>query len=616
LTETASSIAEQGAAIVGNVHGGQQPVVGAHVYLMQAGTGGLGTASTSLLQSALTGHSDAVGAYVLTGTDGSFSITADYTCTPNSQVYLYALGGNPGYGGNNSLAGFLAVLGNCPTTGTFAATVPYVWVNEVSTVAAAYAFAGYATDATHVGSSNTSLAQTGIANAFATAANLVNTATGVAYTTTPAGNAVVPQTTINTIANILAGCVNTTGSCGTLVAVAQGASGKAPTDTATIAIDIAHYPGYDVGILYSLVPASPAFLPQLTKQPNDFTISLTYTGSGIISKPDGIAVDGSGNVWVANYGISGLTKILASGAFAANTPFTGGGIGPSEAVAIDASGNAWVVNSTKNTLSKFSAAGTAISSSTGYTGGNMNLPDALAIDANGYVWVGNATRNVCINAFNPNTSTFTSNTGYTINGNCTAAYGIAIDASGNVWTVNNDVSTVTEFNGSSSGTFGAYLRGTGNGGIASPVAVAINSSAQVWVADGGRNSTNVSEFNVSNGQALSGPSGVTGGGVNTPFSVAADGAGNVWFANSGGGSLSEFSNTGAALSPAATSSSNGGYVSTSFSSPYGIAIDGSGNIWVADEGANAVIEMIGLATPVVTPLVAGLKTPYTPGSQP
>ena len=100
----------------------------------------------------------------------------------------------------------------------------YVVVNEVSTVAAAYAMAGFATDALHVGSSGTALAQMGIANAFANAANLETIGTGVALATTPAGNGTVPQAEINTLANILAACVNSNGTgsaCSTLFANAE-----------------------------------------------------------------------------------------------------------------------------------------------------------------------------------------------------------------------------------------------------------------------------------------------------------------------------------------------------------------------------------------------------------
>ena len=81
------------AAIHGTVYGGNQPVAGAHVYLMAATVSGVGSAgyslaSTSLLNSALTGNSDSIGAYVLTDSTGSFRVDAglgssipdDYTC--------------------------------------------------------------------------------------------------------------------------------------------------------------------------------------------------------------------------------------------------------------------------------------------------------------------------------------------------------------------------------------------------------------------------------------------------------------------------------------------------------------------------------------------------------
>jgi hypothetical protein len=41
-------------------------------------------------------------------------------------------------------------------------------------------------------------------------------------------------------------------------------------------------------------------------------------------------------------------------------------------------------------------------------------------------------------------------------------------------------------------------------------------------------------------------------------------------------------------------------------SPYGIAVDGSGNVWVAsDDNVAPLTEFVGVAAPVVTPLVDG-----------
>jgi hypothetical protein len=47
--------------------------------------------------------------------------------------------------------------------------------------------------------------------------------------------------------------------------------------------------------------------------------------------------------------------------------------------------------------------------------------------------------------------------------------------------------------------------------------------------------------------------------------------------------------------------------------PYAIAIDGSGNVWVTNPGGGDegdLVEFVGVATPVVTPTVANLISPY------
>src|ERR1700751_6347093 len=72
----------------GRVHGGQQPVAGAHIQLYVAGNAGNGSASSPLLNTT-----------VSSGSDGTFSITGDYSCpSATAQVYLVATQGNPGVG--------------------------------------------------------------------------------------------------------------------------------------------------------------------------------------------------------------------------------------------------------------------------------------------------------------------------------------------------------------------------------------------------------------------------------------------------------------------------------------------------------------------------------------
>ncbi len=73
--------------------------------------------------------------------------------------------------------------------------------------------------------------------------------------------------------------------------------------------------------------------------------------------PYGIAIDGSGNIWVPNGDNSSVTKLTNSGFGAASgTPYFNGGLDGPGYVAIDGSGNAWLANHT--TLSEFNNPGT------------------------------------------------------------------------------------------------------------------------------------------------------------------------------------------------------------------------------------------------------------------
>jgi hypothetical protein len=297
LETTATAVDGPGPAISGVAFGGQQALLNAKVYVLAVnptGYGGPGiaasssNASISLLNPMLTGNTaDSIGSYVLTNsTNGGFSLGGLYSCTSgyaqgtgsavtlsgNGQVYLYVLGGTGSLSSvTNTSSGLLVALGRCnsPTT--------QVTVNEVTTVGTAYAFAGFATDATHIGSSGSALALTNLDNAFATVANLVNTSTGVPASATAGGNGTVPSANIYTIADILAACVNSdggnTGSCGTIFPYMKtnGASGTAPSDTATATINLAHNPWpttAGVTALYGVIASIGApFVGGLSSQP-------------------------------------------------------------------------------------------------------------------------------------------------------------------------------------------------------------------------------------------------------------------------------------------------------------------------------------------------------------
>jgi hypothetical protein len=617
LSPTASSMPstpQSGVAIRGSVHGGQQPVQGTHIYLFAANNTGYGTASISLLNAAATGNSDALGAYVLSNATGGFTITGDYACTSAQQVYLYALGGDSGLG-PNSASGFLATLGQCPATTNFLASIPLIQVNEVSTIAAAYAMAGYATDATHISSSGSTLAQAGIANAFANAANLAGIGTGSALTTTPAGNGTVPQATINTLANILASCINSTGPasspCTTLFSntLSNGTTGTPPTDTASAAINIAHNPGIGTSALFPLQTATAPFQPVLSAAPNDFAIGIQFTGGGL-SAPEAIAIDSAGNAWVANSASNpSVTKFSPSGSFLSGASgYTGGGLTSPIGIAIDSSDSAWVANFSNTAgVVKISRSGAFLSGANGFTGGGLLAQNAIAIDGGDNGWATNPLQGSAVE-FSNGGSVLSGTNGYPVSAD---PVDIAFDGANTVWVTNNEsngvfLNSVTRLSNTGAPLTGSPLTG---GGLAGPTVVAIDSSNSAWILNREGGNTN-SVTRLSNSGAPASGSPYTGGGLNDPISLAIDGSGNAWLTNfeNGSNSVTELANNGSAIS-----GSSGYTAGGALTKPFTLAIDGSGNVWVGT--SNGVTELIGAATPVVTPTSAGVKS-NTLGTRP
>jgi hypothetical protein len=638
LNSTSAPTASAGVAIQGRVFGGQQPIVGANVYVFAANTTGYGgagiaasanNASISLLNDVpgsttldTSGGATNGDYYVTTGAGGAFSITGDYTCTPNQQVYLYALGGDTG-AGNNPVAGQLALLGNCPAADTFATQTPYVVINEVTTIAAAYAFAGFATDATHVSSSGTALAQNGIEFAFANVFNLLlGVDSGVARTTTPQGTGIVPQALINTLADLLAGCVNSTGVlsgptnptvCYTLFnnTLSGGTTGTVPSDTATAAINMAHNPGANLNALAALfgtLTANLAFQPTVTSNSNvnDLTLAVQFSG-GRINASYGLATEG-GSVWITNYGGNSIVG-MTNDSFMSSAGLTeGGDLNGPIGIAIDSSRYLWVLNegSTSNSIgvTKIPPGGgcDVTTCATFISGASGN---AAAIDGSGNVWL-------TTTQISSSIITELSNSGSLIGffgsiGGISVPYGIAIDGSGDSWITNLSGnisgSIISELNASGSAITGANGYA---GGVSGATGIAIDGAGNAWIANGGGNS--VSELSQGGSPHAGSPYAVGG----LTLAVAIDGAGNAWFR--GSNQVYELSSSGANLS--GSSGYQSGANTYAFTPPDSegqtpaIAIDGSGNVWVANGINNSVSELVGVAVPVITPIAAGL--PATP----
>ena len=250
-------------------------------------------------------------------------------------------------------------------------------------------------------------------------------------------------------------------------------------------------------------------------------------------------------------------------------------------VAIDASGNAWVADTEHNRVQKFNSSGEFVSQfgvEPTPTGIGTGGPTGVALDSGGDIWVVTALK---VREFSPSgelkTSFGSSGTG---NGQFIAARDLAIDSSGNIWVVDSGVLStvdrVQKFN--SSGTYLSQFgkEGTGNGEFISPEAIAIDSEGNILVADTGNH--RYQEFN-SAGEFVRkvGSEGTGNGQFKSPRGIAVDSEGRVWVADSGNARLQRFSSKGAYQTQFGKYGPNDGQ----FVEPRGIAISGS-SLWVAD----------------------------------
>jgi hypothetical protein len=387
----------------GRFMGGQQPVAGVSVQLYAVGATGYGSAATAL------------GSPVTSSGTGNFTLASTFCPSvgnTNPYIYIVGTGGTPVNGSPNANIALMAALGQCQTiqTGLGNSTLN-ISINELTTVAAVWALSPFmgtscaaAVSYGCIGSSSTNAA--GIANAFSTAANLVNPATGGIVVPNSASTNLTAKQTITELGDIVADCINSAGGsasdasstyssgteCGKFFFLTTN-GGLVPADTITGAMSLAQLPATtnpssSLGLLHALALNSSAYSGVLGSAPTDYTLAVNYTGGGLNS-PSALALDASGNVWVANNGGNSVTMLSNTGTAAGGSPFSGGGtISAPSAIAVDPAGDVWVANTGNGgSITELTSGG---ASSNNYTGNGVGGPLGLAVDGSGNVWVANS----------------------------------------------------------------------------------------------------------------------------------------------------------------------------------------------------------------------------------
>jgi len=311
--------------------------------------------------------------------------------------------------------------------------------------------------------------------------------------------------------------------------------------------------------------------------------------------PQALVTDSAGNIYVADTGNSVIRKITALGVvttFAGTPGVTGITDGPGSTalfnfpcgIAMDPSGNLWVADTYNSIIRKITPQGvvstiaglaptpaipspinTGSTNATG-TSARFNFPRGIACDGSGNVYIAD-TLNNAIRKMTPTGVVTTiagaaGNTPQSLDGTGAAArfnypYGIASDVNGNLWVAD---------------TSGATIRAVTQAGVVTTLA------------------------------GLSGNAGSSGGTgsvarFNQPTSIAVDSTGNLYVADANNSTIREISPTGVVTTLAGLAGSVGAVDAAGSTArlynPFGIAVDIGGNVYIAD----TQLETIRIATP-------------------
>lgn len=373
-------------------------------------------------------------------------VTLSGTSTQGSQTINFPQPATPGQAGSSA---------TLMATASSGLAVTYTITSGPATIS------GSTVTYTGVGTVMIGANQAGNANYSAAptvSATVTTTAAPAAYTapTQPVGTASPTQTAYVT--------VTTAGTPGAINVLTQGAANMdfQFVSGGTCATATAYTVGQICTVLYTFTPSHPGVRlggitltltnsagsllgnsyvvgqgtgPQVTF-PNQDAGSVLHSG---FYNPYGVAVDGSGNVFVADTNNNAVKEIVAAGGYT-TVKTLGSGFNHPYGVAVDGSGNVFVADANNNAVKEIVAAG-------GYTtvntlGGGFSYPSGVAVDGGGNVFVADSNNNAVKEIAAVGGYTTVNTLGNAFNN----PYGVAVDGSGNVFVADRGSNAVKELN--------------------------------------------------------------------------------------------------------------------------------------------------------------------------
>jgi gliding motility-associated-like protein len=353
-----------------------------------------------------------------------------------------------------------------------------------------------------------------------------------------------------------------------------------------------------------------------------------------------ITYAGGTHTYATGTAITALTATNSGGAVPANiygqvTTFAGSGVAGNtngigtaasfnlpSGIAVDVARNAYVADQRNNLLRKITPGGVV----TTFPATTFSLPSAVAVDAAGNVYL--AEGYTLIRKITPGGAVNTL-AGSLLPGNTNGVggaarfhnpAGLAVDAAGNVY-VADDLNglirkitpdgVVTTLAGS-----GAHGSTDGTGTAASfsnPTGIAVDAAGNVYVADYGPGTLNNKIRKIT-------PAGVVStlaGDFSAPSGVAVDAVGNIYVADSGNNRIRKISPAGVLSTLAGdfySGNTNDVGAAARFRSPYSVAVDAAGNVYVADLGNNLIRKITATGYSISPALPIGLVFDATTGT--
>jgi sugar lactone lactonase YvrE len=379
-----------------------------------------------------------------------------------------------------------------------------------------------------------------------------------------------------------------------------------------------------VGLLstLSLVQAESLTFTTFAGQDEPYSAIDGQGNAARFCSPCGVAVDGSGNVYVADAGNGTIRKITSAGAVTTLAGTAGSFDVYSASVdgqrssarfydpvcaTVDSNGNVYVADQHDHVIRKITSTGVVTTlagsaGSFGYADGTGSAarfytPRGVAVDSNGNVYVADCWNNAIRKITSAGVVTTIAGTGFN------SPIGIGVDSGGNVYVADSGNHTIRKITPAGvvttlAGTAGSPGSADGTGSAArfsGPAGVCVDSAGNVYVADGNNHTIRkITPAGVVT--TLAGTAGGSGSADGTgnvarfqitySSGVAVDGAGNVYVADTDNGTIRKITSAGVVTTLAGTARNpncvDGTGNAAGFFDPVGVGLDSSGNMYVSD----------------------------------